>query len=247
MKIILSFLVLSTLALAEIKWPVLNRPVVDEAGWLSVNERQELENWLFIFRQEGKGQVQVVIVSDLHGLPIESYSIQLMDRWKTGDHKRDDGVLFIAAANDRKMRIEVGQGLEGVLTDLQSKRILDDRVRPQFREKNYSAGIVAGVYEILSTLDPGFVATMRGQNQDHVSRPGGSESHDGNSYLFWIILAFFILSSLFGRGRNRSGLLPFVLGYGAGRGSRGGWSGGGGSGWSGGGGGFSGGGASSDW
>lgn len=244
MRIISLLLLFCLGTLAEVRFPILNRPVIDEAGWLSAQEKTELENALVQFRSQGKGQLQVAIVDSLQGLPIENYAIKMVEQWKLGDQKRDDGVLFLASAQDRKMRIEVGQGLEGVLTDLQTKRILDDRVRPLFKSGDFAAGIVAGVAEIISTIDPSYsMAPLSRQGQ----RPRAAEGESGNSYVFWIILFLIIVSNIFGRGRRRSGLLPFLGGIMLGRHSGGGWSSGGGSSWGGGGGGFSGGGASSDW
>jgi uncharacterized protein len=242
MKLISAILFFTVILCAEIQWPVLNSPVVDQVGWLAANEKAEIENLIHAFHQKGKGQIQVVIVNDLQGLPVENYSIQLVDRWKLGDKKRDDGVLFLVSASDRKMRIEVGQGLEGVITDLQSKRILDDRVRPLFKSRNYAAGIAAGVVEIIRAIDPEFVGHAV------AARPTETYAPEEQPSYFWILIIFFILINIFGR-RRRGGILPFLggfgTGYGLGRG--GGWSSGGGGGWSGGGGGFSGGGASSDW
>ncbi|MBL7556922.1 MAG: TPM domain-containing protein [Bdellovibrionaceae bacterium] len=222
--------------------PSLNSPVVDEVGWLSRSEKMEIENWLYSYRQVGKAQIQVAIVQDLQGLTIEQYSIELADKWKLGNQKRDDGILFLVSANDRKMRIEVGQGLEGALTDIQTKRILDDRVRPLFKSSEFAAGIAAAIAEIIRAIDPEYA-----QNHLQSAAPDRvSQEKEGESYLFWIILFLFILINMLGR-RRRSGFLPFIGGFGTGYSvGRGGWGSGGG-GWSGGGGGFSGGGASSDW
>jgi uncharacterized protein len=230
-------------AQADIHFPAMTSPVVDDSGILTSQEKSEIENWIYDFHQQGKSQIQVVIVPDLQGLDISEYSIKLVDQWKLGDKKRDDGVLFLVSTGDHKMRIEVGQGLEGALTDLQSKRILDDRVKPLFKSGQYAAGIAAGVAEIIKAVDPEYAGKT---NPQPAAQPQGRHSNN----LFWIIFLFFIIVSLFGRGR-RSGVGPFIAGtllgggFGGGRGGGGGFGGGGG--WGGGGGGFSGGGASSDW
>ncbi len=234
MKIFLAALFLSFQASAEIRWPEMSSAVVDEAGILSSQEKYEIENWIHKYRDSGKAQLQVVIVKDLQGLPIEDYSIKLVEQWKLGNEKRDDGVLFIVSTTDRKMRIEVGQGLEGALTDLQSKRILDDRVKPLFKSGQYAAGIAAGVSEIIQTVDPEYF-NKQGEPAPQPDRHGKSNRISLIVFLLFLIFSFF--------GRRRSGIFPF-LGGGGGWGGSGG---GGGSAWSGGGGGFSGGGASSDW
>ncbi len=210
----------------------MSSPVVDEARILSSQEKYEIEQWIYKYRETGKAQLQVVIVQDLQELPIEDYSIKLVEQWKLGNQKRDDGVLFIISISDRKMRIEVGQGLEGALTDLQSKRILDDRVKPLFKSGQYAAGVAAGVSEIIQTVDPEYF------NKQGEPAPE-SKHRRGSNRISLIVFILFIIFSFFGRWRG--GFLPFL-------GGGGGWGGGGGSGgWSGGGGGFSGGGASSDW
>ena len=219
---------------AEVTWPQMSSSVVDEAQILSSQEKYEIEQWIYKYRESGKAQLQVVIVKDLQGLPIEEYSIHLVERWKVGNEKRDDGVLFLVSTADHKMRIEVGQGLEGALTDLKSKRILADRVKPLFKSGQYAAGIAAGVSEIIQTIDPEYF-NQQGEPAAVPDRKGKSNRISLIVFILFIIFSFF--------GRRRGGILPFL-------GSGGGWgggSGGGGGGWSGGGGGFSGGGASSDW
>lgn len=238
-------LLLVSLTVTAVTLPAFNSPVVDEVGWLSRTEKMEIENWLYNYRQVGKAQIQVAIVQDMQGLTIEQYSIELVDKWRLGNQKRDDGVLFLVSAGDKKMRIEVGHGLEGALTDIQSKRILDDRVRPLFKSQEFAAGIVAGVAEIIRAVDPDYAQNNLQPVAAPIKRHRQSE---GQSYLFWVILFLFIIINLFGRRRHRSGLLPFLGGFGAGYSvGSGGWGRGSGGGWSGGGGSFSGGGASSDW
>ena len=233
MKLFLAALLISMNAWAEIRWPEMTSAVVDEVGLLKSSEKYEIENWIHKYRDSGKAQLQVVIVKDLQGLQIEEYSIKLLDQWKIGDKKRDDGVLFLISTGDHKMRIEVGQGLEGALTDLKSKRILDDRVKPLFKSGQYAAGVAAGVSEIIQNVDPEYF----NQQGEPINQP----AHSGRSNrISLIVFILFIIFNIF--GRRRLGVLPFL-------GGGGGWGGGGGSssGWSGGGGGFSGGGASSDW
>ncbi len=234
MKLFLGALLFSLSAWAEVQWPTMSSPVVDEAKILSSQEKYEIESWIKKYRETGKAQLQVVIVNDLQGLPIEDYSIKLAEQWKIGNQKRDDGVLFIVSTGERKMRIEVGQGLEGALTDLQSKRILDDRVKPLFKSNQHAAGIAAGVSEIIQSVDPEYF------NQQGEPSAGPERKNKSNS-ISMIVFILFVIFSFFGR-RRRGGVLPFL-------GGGGGWGGGGGGGggWSGGGGGFSGGGASSDW
>lgn len=236
----LLFASLSFSAQAQFKVPTLTGPVMDEVGYLDRNDRQDLMQLLYDFNRRGKAQVQVLIVEDLQGVPIEQASIEITDKWQLGDKKKDNGILFLVSARDRKMRIEVGQGLEGAIPDITAKRIISDQVIPLFRAKQYSAGIVVGVNEILRLADKEFADEKNLQDPD----TGGS-----NIPVIVIIIILIIISILgrFGGGRGR-----FYGGGGWGGGGGfggGGWSSGGGSGgsWSGGGGGFSGGGASGSW
>ncbi|WP_295904916.1 TPM domain-containing protein [uncultured Bdellovibrio sp.] len=235
----LFFTSLSVFAQTEFKVPALTGPVIDEVGFLNRSDRQDLMQLLYDFNRRGKAQVQVLIVPDLQGLPIEQASIQITDKWQLGDKKKDNGVLFLISAQERAMRIEVGQGLEGAIPDITAKRIISDQVIPLFRSKRYSTGIVIGVHEILRLADKEFADENNLQD---------SESKGGDIPVFVIIALLIIISILgrFGGGRGR-----FYRGGGGGWGGGyggGGWSsGGGGGGWSGGGGGFSGGGASGNW
>ncbi len=227
--------------------PALSSPVVDEAGLLNFSDRREIETWIYQYKKSGKAQIQVAIVESLQDVPIEEYSIKLVEQWKLGTGVKDDGVLFLISATDRKMRIEVGQGLEGALTDIQSKRILDDRVRPLFRSGQYAAGVAAGVAEIIKAVDPEYI------NAQPEQAYGGEEKlFSGGNLLYLILIILIIFLNIVGKTSRlrRRGLYGGLIGGGWGAGT--GWGGGqgwgsGGGGWSGGGGGFSGGGASSNW
>ncbi len=223
---------------AERQFPALSSPVVDEAGILSSQEKLEIEAWLLKYKERGRAQIQVVTVKTLGDMPIEQYSIELVEKWKLGGAKRDDGILFVIAPTERKMRIEVGQGLEGALTDLQSKRIVDDRVSPLFKEGKYALGMAAGIQGIIQAVDPEY-GKVPEQRQD---RKRGAKLPS------WVIIVMILFIIFGGRGGRRgrggflSGAATGALLGGLGRGGFGG-----GGGWSGGGGGFSGGGASGSW
>lgn len=238
------FFLFLSLSVAQAKFnpPALTGPVIDEVGFLTRGDRQELMQLLYDFNRRGVAQVQVLIVPDLQGLPVEQASIEITDQWKLGDAKKDNGVLFLISAQERAMRIEVGQGLEGAIPDIYAKRIIADQVLPLFRSKRYSAGIVVGVHEILRLADKEFA------EQNGITEQASTEKSKGGGDIpiFVIIIILIIISFLgrFGGGRGR-----YYRGGGGGFGGfgGGGFGGGGGGGWSGGGGGFSGGGASGNW
>lgn len=233
----------SFVSIAEYKAPALDRPVIDQVGILSRSDRKALQDLLQDYNLKGKAQLQILIIPSLEGEAIEQASIRIVDQWKLGSAKADNGILFLIAINDRQMRIEVGQGLEGAIPDVMAKRILDDVVKPLFRGKMYTEGVAAGVYKILELVDKEYVES------NHLENPVG-ESSSGlkekiKFFLIILVLIFIfamrVVAPMGVAGRRRRG----YAGYG-GLGGGGGWSSGGGS-WSGGGGGFSGGGASSNW
>ncbi|HXU33727.1 MAG TPA: TPM domain-containing protein [Thermoanaerobaculia bacterium] len=132
--------------------PFLSGRVIDEAALLSPEARTALEGKLAALEKDTKAQVAVLTVASLDGEPIEDFSHRVAETWKLGDVKRDDGVLFLVARDDRKMRIEVGYGLEPTLTDIRTKRIQDDLVRPAFRSGDYAGGIEKGIDAIGAQL-----------------------------------------------------------------------------------------------
>ncbi len=230
---------------AEFRVPALQRPVMDEAGLLSEKTRTTLDAALKNLWESGGSQIAVLTLPDLGGLPIEQASIQIVEAWKLGEAKKDNGVLFLVAQKERKFRIEVGQGLEGQLTDAHSRRILDDVVAPHFRQGNFDAGIVEGVKAIAALTDPqadlGALASV-------VASPQKRPINDGWGRIIVIagtVFLFLFLLGLFGGGKSGGGSYRGGGGYRGGGFSGGGFSGGGG--YRGGGGGFSGGGASGGW
>jgi uncharacterized protein len=231
----------SALANAEgLKIPPLSGPVVDKANLISPRIRAQIESSLRTVKRNLKVQLQVLIIDTLDGEPIENYSIRTVEKWKLGTSKEDKGLLFLIAVKDRKMRIEVGQGLEGEITDIFAARIIQ-HVRPYFKKGDYNSGIVVALSAITQQLGGKF------EIAPNVSRVHNRSKRIKNgSGLVHLLVMLFILV-VFGRGRG-GGTGWFLLGMLSGS-SRGGFGGGGSSGgsWGGGGGGFSGGGSSGSW
>lgn len=239
---IFSFGLLLQKAQASFHVPELTGPVVDSAGLISSQDQRFLEDLLLRFQSQA--QIQVLTIPSLEGDSIESVSIQVTDQWKLGDKKKDNGVLLLIAAKEKKIRIEVGQGLEGVIPDVIAKRIISDVMVPVFRQGSVSKGIVVGVYQIIHTIDPKFENASTGVNDDQGFSVDQEESLKIKDFVIAIIfIFFFIFLSFF----NRRGGGGFGGGYMGGGGFGGGFSGSSGGGWSGGGGGFSGGGSSGNW
>ncbi len=223
--------------------PELHGRVNDLAGLLSADQEARLEALLKSYEEESSNQLVLAAVPSLEGEAIETYAVRLFEKWKLGDQKRDNGVLLVLAMEDRRMRIEVGYGLEGRLTDAISSAILRETLTPEFRNRRYFEGIYTAFEQI--------IAATRGEYQGTPKRSRSSKNNAGPVGLTLVILFFLlpvILSALKRRGAGwtvgHDGYHRSGWGGGSSWGGGGGSWGGGGSSW-GGGGSFSGGGGSS--
>lgn len=231
------------------QFPQLTGRVVDNANLLSPAMEISLTQKLEALETRTGRQLVVATVPSLDGYEIEEYANGLFRKWGIGDKKRNDGVLFIIAPNDRGVRIEVGYGLEGILTDALSSVIIQTQVIPKFRGGDFEGGVAAGTDALIEqlTLDaPAAKARVAAAEQ----RQRGDEP--GFNPIILIFIAFFAFSvfgRMFGgRGGGLASALPFILlGGGGGRGGWGGGGGFGGGGFGGGGGSSGGGGASGHW
>jgi uncharacterized protein len=133
--------------------PPLESRVTDLAGALAPEARAALESKLAAFEARKGAQVAVLVVPTTHPEEIEQYSIRVVDAWQLGREQPDDGALLLVATEDRALRIEVGRGLEGALTDLTARRIIDETIIPRFREGDFAGGIAAGVDRMIAVID----------------------------------------------------------------------------------------------
>lgn len=231
--------------LAGLGVPPLRGRVNDYARIIAAKDAASLEHLLAQFEQETGHRVAILTVSSLEGEDIESFGIRVADSWKIGQKGFDNGVILIVVPRDRKLRLEVGYGLEGVLPDAIASRILRDFIISRFRAHDYSGGVVAGTQAVLKVI-----------RQEPL--PAAARASRRNETAFPPTVVFAILFALFGiiavsssMTRRRSDIWGTrgrryypPMGWGGGLGG-GGLSGGGG--FSGGGGGFGGGGASGSW
>jgi uncharacterized protein len=230
--------------------PELRAHVVDRADILPPDRERALEERLERFEQQKGTQVVVHTTPSLEGLDVETYSIRVAEAWKIGRKKLDDGAILTVAPNERKVRIEVGYGLEGAIPDALGSRIIQEEILPSFRRGRFADGIESGVVAILRLA--------AGEKLPEPRRSPGL----GNPLLLYaaFFLLMFVLPAILARsgGRRRGyGNAPFGYGpfgygsrrhggFGGGFGGGGGFSRGGG-GFGGGGGRFGGGGASGSW
>src|SRR5262245_50515451 len=195
-----SGLVLSLLwcafAVADVAVPPLTAHVTDLTSTLSASQRGALEQKLTDFEQRKGAQVAVLIVPTTKPEAIEQYSIRVVDAWKLGRKGVDDGALLIVARDDRELRIEVGYGLEGVLTDATSNRIIDEIIVPRFRSGDFAGGIDAGLEQMMHVIDGEPLPAPHWRQP----RGGGREFGNALPVMFMLALTFgAVLTRIFGR------------------------------------------------
>lgn len=225
-------------------FPDLTGRVVDQANMLSPDVEARLSQMLQAHEQTSTEQVVVVTLPDLQGYPIEDFGYQLGRHWGIGQEGEDNGALLIVAKEERKVRIEVGYGLEGRLTDADSSVIINRIITPAFRQGDFQSGITNGAAAMIQVLGGEPMAVAERQ------QPGGvQEKPDARLVgLFFILMlaVVFFIGSRGGRGGRGGAALVGAAILGGMMGGRGG-GGFGGGGFGGGGGGFGGGGASGGW
>lgn len=255
---------------AQVAIPALTAHVTDVTGTLASEQKSTLEQSLAEFEAKKGSQIAVLIVDSTAPEEIEQYSLRVVEQWKLGRKKVDDGALLIVAKKDRVMRIEVGYGLEGSLSDAVSKRIISEVITPQFKQGDFYGGISAGVNSMMDVVsgEP-LPEPVRGSGNAGLGRnlpvmfiavlalggvlrsvlgrfPGAIVTGGITGIIAWFVmgaLSFSLFAGLFAL------MVTLFSGgmRGMGRGVYGGSGGFGGGGFSGGGGGFGGGGASGRW
>jgi uncharacterized protein len=243
MKILFFWLIVFfTVVIAEPEIPILKHRVTDFTGTLTSSQLDELEFRLKTYEDTTSNQIVVLIIGTLEDFPLEDYSIQVVEKNKIGQKGKNNGLLFLIIKEDRKMRIEVGYGLEGVVTDALASSIIRNIITPYFKSENYYEGISAAI----KTLQDAIAGEYQAENE--------FDSTDSKLilFIFFLLLMFTILPLLrrasrggwnYRNGRWNSGSRGGWGGFGGGFGGGGGFSGG----FSGGGGSFGGGGASGRW
>ncbi len=247
----------TVLSAAEPLPPPPDRYVTDGAAILSSSTVASLDSQLDAFERETSSQVLVATFDRVpEDYAMEDFTQRTAESWGVGQRADDNGAVFFIFSEDRKLRIEVGYGLEGAIPDATAKQILDREVTPRFRSGDFDAGVTAGVSAILAAAKGEYQGTGR-TNAD--GRSNADDSDNGSGFIFFMIGLFIVANIVMagrksgtyfdpnGGHRRRGGGFFFPTGGGGGRSGGGGGFGGGGGGFSGGGGGFGGGGASGGW
>ncbi|QYY33920.1 MULTISPECIES: TPM domain-containing protein [Cupriavidus] len=198
-------------AAADVAVPSLTSRVTDLTGTLTSEQQAALEQRLEAFESEKGSQVAVLMVPTTQPEAIEQYSIRVVEKWKLGRKGADDGALLIIAKDDRTMRIEVGYGLEGVLTDAMSKRIISDDIVPRFRQGDFYSGVTIGVERIMGVIN--------GEELPPPKRARGRESDPVRQFMPVILLLTVVLGGLLrsflgrGPGAVAAGGVVGVIGW----------------------------------
>lgn len=239
-KIFFFFLLINNIVLSQPEYPVLKQWATDLTSTLSAVEINSLNRRLKIYEDTTSNQLVMLMIPTLDGYPVEMFTYDVAIKNKIGTKENNNGVLLFISKNDRKLRIEVGYGLEGALPDALASSIIRNDIVPYFKRDEFYNGIVSGLNSIIAAIG-GEYASSRDSSDD-------GEPISIISTILFIIIAIIIsfLRKGGGSSRGRGGFMYYGGGFGgsSGRGSFGGFGGGG---FSGGGGSFGGGGASGGW
>ncbi len=189
LPLVVASCMLCSVRLMALDVPVLQGRVNDYADMISPGTESQLEAELEAFEKSDSTQVVILTVLSLEGEVLEEYVLRVAEAWRIGRAKRDNGVIFFAAKNDRVMRIEVGRGLEGVLTDLLAGRILDNIVRPRFREGNFDGGFIDGTGAVLKACRGEFT-------NDSLPADDNKNGQPLSSVIVYLIFGFIVIASL---------------------------------------------------
>jgi uncharacterized protein len=237
--------------------PAPTRWFTDTAGVVPPTDGDLLNAKLQQFEQSSGAQFIIYVFPALGGESLEDFTIRCVERWKVGQKKYDNGLVLFVFVQEKKIRVEVGYGLEGTITDAYSSRVIRDYLAPAFQQGQYGRGLNAGADAIIAKIRGGEAPVPPLQPSGSQSQQSDDDGTSVQAVIFILFMVFFIVVPMLARGRRRGGggcngcLLPFLLSgggrtFGGGGGGFGGFGGGGG-GFSGGGGGFGGGGASGGW
>jgi uncharacterized protein len=198
---------------AEVAVPALSARVIDQTKTLTPEQLLTLDQKLRVIEARKGSQVVVLMVPTTKPEEIEQFAIRVADKWKIGRKKLDDGVIVLIAKNDRAVRIEVGYGLEGALTDALSKRIIDGAIIPRFKQQDFYGGIAAGVDQIGRVID-GEILPTPAPNRQLVADQEGALSSLSVLFVIALVLGSF-LRKILGRmlGASATGVAVAIIGW----------------------------------
>ena len=179
---------------AGVDVPTLKQRVNDHANMLSSSTEGQLENVLATLEKEESTQIAVLTIDSLDGENLEGFSLRVVENWQLGQERLDNGALLLVVKNDRKIRIEVGYGLEGVLTDLTAGRIIRNVITPNFKNGNFDRGVADGVSAMIASVR-GEYAGQGGEQND------SSSQNDFTGYIIFMFFLLFNIGKIFSRNK----------------------------------------------
>ena len=190
-------LLLAASPLAALDVPYLSGRVVDNADLIPDDAQQRIQQKLAAYEQQTGSQIAVLTVESLEGESLEDYSIRVAETWKLGQKGKDNGVLFLISEQDRKMRIEVGYGLEPELTDFETNRILDNVVTPRFRSGDFAGGVESGVDAMVAAIGGQEITPAPGADATPQMATGEKAVF---GLVFLVVIGVFSLMAIFSHG-----------------------------------------------
>ncbi len=196
-------------AAADVAVPPLKARVTDLTATLSSAQQATLEQTLAAFESRKGSQIAVLLVPTTQPETVEQYAVRVEETWKLGRKGIDDGVLLVIAKNDRKLRIEVGYGLEGALNDATAKRIIEEEITPRFKQGDFYGGISAGVGRIIKVVDGEPLPPPKSRKQ-----PGGGLDFESLLFIGFILVFVVggVLRAMFGRLLG-AGIVSAIAGF----------------------------------
>ncbi|MBC3921009.1 YgcG family protein [Undibacterium sp. CY18W] len=185
-------------ACAQIAVPPIQNRVTDQTATLTTDQKAALEQKLRDFENKKGSQIAVLIVPTTAPETIEQYALRVAEQWKLGRKKVDDGAILLIAKNDRSLRIEVGYGLEGVLNDATSKRIISDTITPYFKQGDFNAGIQAGADQMIRVVDGEPLPAKTSRLTSRTSDADGFQQYAPILFIMALVVGG-VLRALFGR------------------------------------------------
>ena len=179
----------------DVSYPAASGYVVDQSGIIDSATQSRLEAWILELKQKTTAEVAVVTVDSTEPLSIEEYAVNLFQRFGIGQKGKDNGVLLLVAYKDQHMRIEVGYGLEGAITDAYSSRIINTIMAPEFKEGNFSEGIEKGTAAIVTLIAKEYNVTLTG-----VPEPVYQDQQQAGSVWVLLFIICIFISFFFSRG-----------------------------------------------
>ena len=177
--------------------PKLQGYVNDYAGIISPQTKTSLEQQLKAIEESDSTQIVILTIPSLEGEVLEQFSIKVAEAWKIGQKGKDNGIIFLVSKNDRKMRIEVGRGLEGTLTDLMTGRIIDNVIKPSFKAGDFDRGFTEGILSIIEASGSKFKGVYQHQQQKKRPVPGSFPATTGIPWGFYVLVIVIYIGIFF--------------------------------------------------